>query len=157
VAKGLRERPPDVGATGGNFKTARPPGESAACLEQTAEAVKNSALRPGLDAGRGLGHWTAVHELLHYTAYPAKSPSTSISMNLDQLPFTAFALEAAGTLAVAEGKTLTLPRSVPAIMRAMAEHEPMSGTAALGTPAAVVGMWRAAVVAADAAVLTITF
>jgi len=78
-------------------------------------------------------------------------------MNLDQLPFTAFALEAAGTPAAAEGKTLTLPRSVPAIMRAMAEHEPMSGTADIDPAAPAEGAWRAAVVPADATPLTITF
>ncbi|MGZ5195898.1 MAG: hypothetical protein ACXWJM_14840 [Ramlibacter sp.] len=78
-------------------------------------------------------------------------------MNLDQLPFTAFALEAAGAPAAAEGKTLTLPRSVPAIMRAMAEHEPMSGTAEVGASAPSDGAWRACVVAADATALTITF
>jgi hypothetical protein len=78
-------------------------------------------------------------------------------MNLDQLPFTAFALEAAGAPAATEGKTLTLPRSVPAIMRAMAEHEPMSGTAEIGASAPAEGAWRACVVAADVTPLTITF
>jgi hypothetical protein len=80
-------------------------------------------------------------------------------MNLDQLPFTAFALEAAaaGASPAGDGKTLTLPRSIPAIMRAMAEHEPMSGTVAVGAAAPADVAWRAAVVAADAGVLTITF
>jgi len=78
-------------------------------------------------------------------------------MNLDQLPFTAFALEAAGIPAAAEGNTLTLPRSVPAVLRAMAEHEPMSGTAAIGAPAPADAVWRAGVVAADGTALTITF
>jgi len=78
-------------------------------------------------------------------------------MNLDHLPFTAFALEAAGVPAAAEGKTLTLPRSVPAVLRAMAEHEPMSGTAAIGTSAPADAAWRACVVPADGAALTITF
>jgi hypothetical protein len=120
-------------------------------LEQTAEVVKNSAPRQGLDDRPGLRHWTAVHELLHYTAYPA------FSMNLDQLPFIAFARESAAPPTAPEGKTLTLPRSAPAIMRAMAEHEPMSGTAAIGAPVAADGGWRAGVVAADATALTITF
>jgi len=78
-------------------------------------------------------------------------------MNLDHLPFTAFALEAAGVPAAAEGKTLTLPRPVPAIMRAMAEHEPMSGTADICASAPADSAWRAGVVAADSTALTITF
>jgi hypothetical protein len=80
-------------------------------------------------------------------------------MNLDQLPFTAFALEAAaaGAPSAADGKTLTMPRAVAAILRAPAEHEPMSGTAAISAEAPGEIAWRAAVVAADSTTLTITF
>jgi hypothetical protein len=80
-------------------------------------------------------------------------------MNLDHLPFTAFALEAAATGGASggEGKTLTLPRPLPAIVRAMAGYEIMSGTAQVGAPAPADDGWRAAVIAADASALTITF
>jgi hypothetical protein len=80
-------------------------------------------------------------------------------MNLDHLPFTAFALEAAGpgSATGGEGKTLTLPRPVPAVVHAMAGHESMSGIARIGAPDAADDVWRAAVIAADATALTITF
>jgi hypothetical protein len=81
-------------------------------------------------------------------------------MNLDQLPFTAFALEAAaaGAPSGGDGRTLTMPlRGLPALMRRAAEHEPMGGTVAIGASAPSEGAWRAAVVTAQATALTITF
>jgi hypothetical protein len=80
-------------------------------------------------------------------------------MNLDQLPFTAFSLEAAaaGAPSASDGRTLTLPRPAPAILRALAGHEPMAGTAEIGAPASSGAEWRAAVLPADPRAITITF
>jgi hypothetical protein len=80
-------------------------------------------------------------------------------MNLDQLPFSAFALEAAGAnpSSVGEGQTLTLPRSVPAVIRVMAEPGPVSGTAVAAVFAAALPALHAGVVPADHSPLTITF
>jgi hypothetical protein len=80
-------------------------------------------------------------------------------MNLDQLPFTAFALEAAagGAGSGGDGKTLTLPRRAPALLQPTAEHESMSGTVDIGAAGSADAPWRAAVVAAKATALTITF
>ena len=78
-------------------------------------------------------------------------------MNIDQLPFTAFALQSCGqaSRAFGEAQTLTLQLALAPVH---SSHEPMNGRAS--TNQAFVhstNLLRAAVVPTDGAVLTITF
>ena len=78
-------------------------------------------------------------------------------MNIDLLPFTAFALQSCGQAAPAggDGQTLTLQ---PALLPDHSTHEPMSGRATTNQAFVHCGtLLRAAVVPAEGSVLTITF
>ncbi len=79
-------------------------------------------------------------------------------MNIDLLPFSAFALESSGgaAAAVRDGHTLTLPLGLVPVHPAF---EPaMAGTLSVGAAVACIGpALRAAVVPAAGKALTITF
>ena len=78
-------------------------------------------------------------------------------MNLDLLPFSAFALESSGAAAraVSEAQTLTL-QLVPHPIHSF--YQPMGGSASIHcAPAGASGTLRASVVPADGTALTITF
>jgi hypothetical protein len=78
-------------------------------------------------------------------------------MNIDLLPFSAFALESSGTAAQADrdAHTLTLPLELVPVHAAF---EPaMSGTISVGLAREAAEPLHAAVVPARGAVLTITF
>lgn len=76
-------------------------------------------------------------------------------MNIDLLPFTAFALRSCGQAAAGDGQTLTLQ---PVLESDHFPHEPMSGTAGIHPVFGDCGnLLRAAVVPAEGPVLTITF
>jgi hypothetical protein len=78
-------------------------------------------------------------------------------MNIDLLPFTAFALESSGTAAPSRGEfhTLTLQLALSALH---SSHEPMAGSiSAKPASAATAHPLRAAVRPADGTPLTITF
>jgi hypothetical protein len=76
-------------------------------------------------------------------------------MNIDLLPFTAFALQSCGQAPAGDGQTLTLQ---PQLESDHSSHEPMSGTASILQVFGHSGnLLRAAVVPADGPVLTITF
>jgi hypothetical protein len=75
-------------------------------------------------------------------------------MNIDLLPFTAFALQSCGQTAAGDDQTLTLQ---PILESGPAYHEPMNGTASIYQVFGHSGnLLRAAVVPADGPVLTIT-
>ena len=77
-------------------------------------------------------------------------------MNIDLLPFSAFALESVAAAAPgrAEGQTLTLALALAPIR---SSHEPMSGSASANQGFICATPLRAAVLAADGSALTITF
>ena len=78
-------------------------------------------------------------------------------MNIDLLPFNAFALESCGTAGAHAGaaQTLTLQLELGPVLPC---HEPMSGTARASRERGdAVGILRAAVVPASREALTITF
>jgi hypothetical protein len=78
-------------------------------------------------------------------------------MNIELLPFSAFALEASGApaRAISDAQTLTLQLG---LAPAHTAFEPaMSGSISVGTAVAASGSLRAQVLPANGAVLTITF
>jgi hypothetical protein len=77
-------------------------------------------------------------------------------MNIDLLPFTAFALQSCGKAVQAgDGRTLTLPS---AIVSGHFSHEPMNGMVSTNQAFVHCGnVLRASVVPAEGRVLTITF
>jgi hypothetical protein len=76
-------------------------------------------------------------------------------MNIDLLPFTAFALESVAAAAPgrSEGHTLTLQLALPV----RSSREPMSGNATTSREFASATPLRAAILPADGSALTITF
>ena len=78
-------------------------------------------------------------------------------MNIDLLPFNAFALESCGTAGAnaAAAQTLTLQLALGPVLHC---HEPMAGTAraALGTDDTASGL-RAAIMPVSSEAITITF
>ena len=84
-------------------------------------------------------------------------------MNIDLLPFTAFALESCGAPEPARGDVHTLTLDL-ALAPVHSSYEPMSGSASAGQAFASAGQafacatpLRAAVLPADGSALTITF
>lgn len=77
-------------------------------------------------------------------------------MNIDLLPFSAFALESYGTTAPSRGDSHTLTLEL-ALATAHAAREVMSGSASFGQPSGDVTPLRVAVLPAEGAALTITF
>ena len=78
-------------------------------------------------------------------------------MNIDLLPFSAFALESCRPAASARGDHHTLTLQLALAPVAAAPCEPMAGTAGAGQVAACLAPLRAAVLPADGSALTITF
>ena len=77
-------------------------------------------------------------------------------MNIDLLPFTAFALESCRPTEPARGSLHTLTLQL-ALTPVPSSHEPMSGSASAHAAAACSTALRAAVLPADGSALTITF
>ena len=77
-------------------------------------------------------------------------------MNIDLLPFTAFALESCGTPEPARGNFHTLTLQL-ALTPVHSSREPMSGSASANQAFACATPLRAAVLPADGRALTITF
>ena len=77
-------------------------------------------------------------------------------MNIDLLPFSAFALESYGTTAPSRGEmhTLTLELALAAVH---SSHEAMSGSVTTSKASTAVASLRAAVLPANGNALTITF
>ena len=77
-------------------------------------------------------------------------------MNIDLLPFSAFALESYGTTAPSRGDSHTLTLEL-ALATAHASREVMSGSASFDEPSGELTPFHAAVLPAEAEALTITF
>jgi hypothetical protein len=77
-------------------------------------------------------------------------------MNIDLLPFSAFALESYGTAAPSRGDTHTLTLGL-ALVTAHTSREIMSGTATMNGVSPEVSSLHAAVLPVDGCPLTITF
>ena len=77
-------------------------------------------------------------------------------MNIDLLPFTAFALESYGATEPARGELHTLTLRL-ALAPVHSSHEPMSGSASVDPAWAAPAALRAAILPADGSALTITF
>jgi hypothetical protein len=77
-------------------------------------------------------------------------------MNIDLLPFSAFALESCGGTAPSRGELHTLTLGL-ALASVRSPHEAMSGSVSTNQIFTAVTPLRAAVLPADGAALTITF
>jgi len=77
-------------------------------------------------------------------------------MNIDLLPFSAFALESCRSAAPSRGDIHTLTLQL-ALAPVHSSYEPMSGSAGISQAVACAAPLRAAVLPADGNALTITF
>ena len=77
-------------------------------------------------------------------------------MNIDLLPFNAFALESCGTAGASAGAAQTLTMQL-ALGPVLPYHEPMSGIASAAQASPAASVLRAAVMPACGEAITITF
>jgi hypothetical protein len=77
-------------------------------------------------------------------------------MNIDLLPFSAFALESYGTTAPSRGDSYTLTLEL-ALATVHSSREDMSGSASTNEASSDVTPLRAAILPADGTAITITF